>query len=485
MARFFGKGRRLQYLTEEEVRAWHHESLNVLENVGVNITYEPALKLLEEAGCDLSRKEGIVRVPQHVVEKALMLAPSRFVMGGRDPSWDVVVGGNNVHTTGSGNCVNVIDLASGEFRPGTFRDLEEMVRLEDALDNLEMCQNPITPSDLPKNGLYIKAFEGMVKNTGKHLINQAESAAEVRDHVDMLAAAVGSREEVLRRKLVSFVCCFKSPLIYGEVNCEVLFECAKLGLPLLVETDPISGATAPVTLAGVLIQQNAELLFGITLAQLVRPGAPVLYTHAPTVMDMRSGDVSEGCPERCLYYIYCAQICRYYDIPSCGVSGTTDSKSNDIQSGLEKAATLLPTALAGYNLIYSSAGTINSVLATSLEGIVVDDELYGYVKHVLRGIDFSVETIQGSAQVIGKVAHTGKSFLTERHTKENLRKEHWAPSIADRRPYEIFASAGKKGMLEAAREKAKKILAGHKPLPLPDGAQEKIGEIVERAQHRK
>jgi len=485
MARFFGKGRRLQYLTEEEVRAWHHESLNVLENVGVNITYEPALKLLEEAGCDLSRKEGIVRVPQHVVEKALMLAPSRFVMGGRDPSWDVVVGGNNVHTTGSGNCVNVIDLASGEFRPGTFRDLEEMVRLEDALDNLEICQNPITPSDLPKNGLYVKAFEGMVKNTGKHLMNQAESAAEVRDHVDMLAAAVGSREEVLRRKLVSFVCCFKSPLIYGEMNCEVLFECAKLGLPLLVETDPISGATAPVTLAGVLIQQNAELLFGITLAQLVRPGAPVLYTHAPTVMDMRSGDVSEGCPERCLYYIYCAQICRYYDIPSCGVSGTTDSKLNDIQSGLEKAATLLPTALAGYNLIYSSAGTINSVLATSLEGIVVDDELYGYVKHVLRGIDFSVETIQGSAQVIGKVAHTGKSFLTERHTKENLRKEHWAPSIADRRPYEIFASAGKKGMLEAAREKAKKILAGHKPLPLPDGAQEKIGEIVERAQHRK
>jgi trimethylamine---corrinoid protein Co-methyltransferase len=485
MARFFGKGRRLQYLTEEEVRAWHHESLNLLEDVGAKVGYEPALKLLKDAGCDVSAKDGIVRVPQHVVEKALALAPSRFVMGGRDPSWDVVVGGNNVHTTGSGNCVNVIDLESGEFRPGTFRDLEEMVRLQDVLDNLEICQNPITPSDLPKNGLYVKAFEGMVKNTGKHLMNQAESAAEVRDHVDMLAAAVGSREEVLRRKLVSFVCCFKSPLIYGETNCEVLFECAKLGLPLLVETDPISGATAPVTLAGVLIQQNAELLFGITLAQLVRPGAPVLYTHAPTVMDMRSGDVSEGCPERCLYYIYCAQICRYYDIPSCGVSGTTDSKLNDIQSGLEKAATLLPTALAGYNLIYSSAGTINSVLATSLEGIVVDDELYGYVKRVLRGVDFSVETIQGSAQVIRKVAHTGKSFLTERHTKENLRKEHWAPSIADRRPYEIFASAGKKGMLEAAREKAKKILAGHKPLPLPDGAREKIGEIVERAQGRK
>jgi len=484
MARFFGKGRRLQYLTEEEVRAWHHESLNVLENVGVNITYEPALKLLEEAGCDLSRKEGIVRVPQHVVEKALMLAPSRFVMGGRDPSWDVVVGGNNVHTTGSGNCVNVIDLASGEFRPGTFRDLEEMVRLEDALDNLEICQNPITPSDLPKNGLYVKAFEGMVKNTGKHLMNQAESAAEVRDHVDMLAAAVGSREEVLRRKLVSFVCCFKSPLIYGEMNCEVLFECAKLGLPLLVETDPISGATAPVTLAGVLIQQNAELLFGITLAQLVRPGAPVLYTHAPTVMDMRSGDVSEGCPERCLYYIYCAQICRYYDIPSCSVAGTGDSKSNDLQSGIERTATLLSALLAGYNLNYDAAGAINGVLTTSLEGIVADDELYGYLRRVLKGADFSPGTVQESLDVIARVAHTGKSFLTERHTKERLRQEHWIPSIMDRGRYEAYEQAGEKGMLDRAREKAKKILKTHRAIPLVQDAKKKIEEIAARALSR-
>ncbi|MCK5093666.1 MAG: trimethylamine methyltransferase family protein, partial [Spirochaetes bacterium] len=304
MAKYFGRGRGLEYLNKEEILNWHHQSLNLLEEVGVKITYEPALKLLKNAGCDVSKKEGIVRTPQHIVEKALRLTPSRFIMGGRDPSTDIVVGGNDVHTTGSGNCVNVIDLWNGEHRPGTFKDLEDMVLLQDALDNLEVCQNPITPTDLSKNGLYIKAFEGMIKNTGKHLMNQAESGVEVRDHVDMLSAVVGSREEVLKRKLVSFVCCFKSPLTYGDANCDVLFECSRLGLPLLIETDPISGATAPVTLAGLLIQQNAELLFANTLAQLVKPGTPVLYTHAPTVMDMRTGDVSEGCPERCLYYIY-------------------------------------------------------------------------------------------------------------------------------------------------------------------------------------
>jgi trimethylamine--corrinoid protein Co-methyltransferase len=484
MAKYFARGRYLEYITEEEILEWHHRSLTLLEQVGVKISFKPALKALKDAGCELDEKSGVVKVPQHVVEKALSFAPSRFILGGRDPSTDIYIGGNDVHTTGSGNCVNVIDLWDGEHRPGTFKDLEEMVLLQDALENIETCQNPITPTDLPKRGLYVKVFEGMVKNTGKHLINQAESGAEVRDHAEILEAVVGSRDEVVTRNLVSFVCCFKSPLTYGDTNCEVLFECAQLGLPILLETDPISGATAPVTLSGLLIQQNAELLFAIALAQIVNPGTPVLYTHAPTVMDMRTGDVSEGCPERCLYYIYCAQMCRFYDIPSCGVAGTTDSKTNDIQSGIEKAATLMSTALAGYNLIYSAAGTINSVLTTSSQGIVVDDELYGYVRRVLKGIDFSPEKLDEGVELIAKVAHSGKSYLTERHTKENLRREHWSPSVTDRRRYEIFQQSDQKGMLDFAREKAGHILEEHTPPPIPDGAEKLIDAIVEKAQKR-
>ncbi len=484
MAKLFGRGRGLEYLTHRQVLDWHQYSLWLLETVGAKVGWEPAQKLLAEAGCDVDRASGIVRLPGWLVEKALRLAPGRFRMGGRNPATDVVAGGLEVHTTGSGNCVNVIDLDDGAHRPGTFRDLEQMVRLQDALENLETCQNPITPSDLPRKGLYVKAFEGMVRNTGKHLINQAESGEEVEDHVDILAAAVGSRQDVLRRKLVSFVCCFKSPLTYGEENCRVLFECAKLGLPLLIETDPISGATAPVTLAGLLVQQAAELLFGITMAQLVRPGAPVFFAHAPTVMDMRIGAVSEGCPERSLYYIYCAQLCRHYDIPSCGVPGTSDSKANDLQSGIERTASLVTSALAGYNLLYSAAGTINGVLTSSLEGIVVDDELYGFVRRILRGIDFSPETIEESLEVIGRVAHTPKSFLTERQTRDRLRAEHWIPSIMDRRTYEVYAASGRKGLLDSARDKARRILEEHRPPPLPEGAQAKIDRIVERAQTR-
>jgi trimethylamine--corrinoid protein Co-methyltransferase len=484
MAKFFGRGRGLEYLGRQEILDWHNASLQLLATVGAQVSWKPALDLLAEAGCDVDRLRGIVRMPGHLVEKALACAPGRFRMGGRDPATDVIAGGIEVHTTGSGNCVNVIDLESGEHRPGTFKDLEDMVRVQDALENLETCQNPITPGDLPKKGLYVKAFEGMVRNTGKHLINQAESGEEVQDHVDILAAAVGSREEVLRRRLVSFVCCFKSPFVYGEENLKVLFECAKLGLPLLIETDPISGATAPVTLSGLLVQQSAELLFAITLAQLVKPGAPVFFAHAPTVMDMRSGAVSEGCPERCLYYIYCAQLCRHYEIPSCGVPGTSDSKANDLQSGIERTATLFTSALAGYNLLYSAAGTINGVLTSSLEGIVADDELYSYLRRVLRGVDFSPETVQSSIDVIASVAHTGKSFLSERHTRDFLRKEHWIPSLMDRRTWEVWAASDNKGLLDSAREKAGKILAEHTPLPLPEGAQKTIDRVVERAQKR-
>jgi trimethylamine--corrinoid protein Co-methyltransferase len=484
MARFFGRGGFLEYLTEVEILRWHHESLNLLERIGVKIKYEPALKLLKDAGCEVNKSDGLVKVPQYIVEKALRLTPSRFLMGGRDRSKDIVVGGNDVHTTGSGNCVYTIDFINGEHRPSNTKDLQDMVLLEDALDNIEVVMNPVVPSDLSKNGLYINVFGNMVRNTAKPLINEAESAEEVRDHVDILEAAVGSREEVLSRKMVAFCCCFKSPFTYGDTNCEVLFECAKLGLPIIVETDPISGATAPVTLGGLLIQQNAELLFGITLAQLVKPGTPVFYAHAPTVMDMRSGDVSEGAPERCLYYIYCAQICRFYDIPSCSCAGVTDSKLNDLQSGFERATTLITTALAGYNLIYSSAGTINGILTVSLEGIVTDDEFYSYTSRVLKGIDFSEDTVRESMDTIEKVAGSGKSFLSEKHTKTYLRKEHWTPTILDRRRYGIFEQSDKKGILDFARDRVKKIMQEHKPHPLPEGANDKIKAVIERAQNR-
>ena len=177
-------------------------------------------------------------------------------------------------------------------------------------------------------------------------------------------------------------------------------------------------------------------------------------------------------------------MCRFYQIPSCGVSGATDSKTNDLQSGIEKAATIMTTLLAGYNLNYDAAGAINGVLTTSLEGIVTDDEFYGYIKRVLRGIDFSPEAVRGSMEIIKKVAHSGKSFLSERHTKEHLRDEHWIPDITDRRKYEVFELSDMKGILDLAREKAKRILEKHKPMPLPDEAQKKIDSVVDRALKR-
>jgi trimethylamine--corrinoid protein Co-methyltransferase len=163
------------------------------------------------------------------------------------------------------------------------------------------------------------------------------------------------------------------------------------------------------------------------------------------------------------------------------VAGTSDSKLNDLQSGMERTATLLCALLAGYNLNYDAAGAINGVLTTSLEGIVADDELYGYLRRILRGVDFSPETVRGSVEALARVAHTGRSFLTEKHTKENLRKEHWAPTIMDRSRYEVYEQSGFAGMRELAREKAKRILAEHRPTPLPESASKVVDEIAERA----
>jgi trimethylamine--corrinoid protein Co-methyltransferase len=154
MARFFGRGRGLEYLSHQQVLDWHQHALQLLSTVGAKVTWEPALKLLADAGCEVNKASGLVRMPAHLVEQAIRQSPGRFRLGGRDPATDVIVGGVEVHTTGSGNCVNVIDLESGEHRPGTFRDLQDMVRLQDALDNLE-TQNPIAPG--PAALPYVKA----------------------------------------------------------------------------------------------------------------------------------------------------------------------------------------------------------------------------------------------------------------------------------------------------------------------------------------
>jgi trimethylamine--corrinoid protein Co-methyltransferase len=421
----------------------------------------------------------VVKIPQYLVEDAIRKVPKAVTLGARKPEWDLDLWNKTIYP-GSGSCaVNVLDF-DGKRRKATLKDLEDLTRLQDGLENVHFISPIVIPNDLPPAGLYKRSFEAILRNTEKHILSQAENPQDVRDQVEMTVAVAGSHEEIQRRSLVSFNVCFVSPLKLGKTNTEVLLECARQRLPIFIESDPQCGATAPVTIAGAMIQQNAEIISAVTLAELVNPRTPVIYTHAPSIMDMKSAEVSEGAPERGIFHAITAQVARYYGIPACCVAGLTDSKSVDVQAGYEKALQFAIAALCGYNLVYSTTGMLESCVTVSYEQSVIDDEIYDMTLRVMRGTEISDRTLSEAIEVIRKVGPLGSHYLGQEHTRRNLLNEHWIPRVSNRQRWEVWARGGSKGARELAQEQAKKILAEHHPAPLPDDVLRTIAEIAVR-----
>jgi trimethylamine--corrinoid protein Co-methyltransferase len=473
------KGGQLELFTKDQLYDFHLATVKVLEEIGIAIHDRDAVNILAKAGASVDEKTHVVKFPQYLVDDALRKFPKHVTLGARNPKWDLNLWNKSVYAGGGSNAVNILDF-EGKRRRAMLKDLEDLTRLQDALENVHFIPPIVVPQDLPRIGLYKRCLEAELKNTEKHLMHQAENPHDLRDQLEMAAAIQGDREEVRRRPLVSYILCFVSPLKFSETNTQVLVECAKQGLPAFIELDPQAGATAPVTVVGAMVQQNAEAVGAVTLAETVNPGTPVIYTHAPTIMDMKAGEVSEGCPERGLFHVITAQIARYYGIPACCVAGLTDSKIVDVQAGYEKAFQFAIAALAGYNLIYSNTGMLEGCLTASYEQSVIDDEIYGMVFRFMRGAEISDRTLTEAVEVIRKVGPLGTHYLTQEHTRRNLLAEHWIPKVSDRLRWEIWEKSGSKGTKELAQERAKKLLAEHKPPPLPDDVLKTIARIASR-----
>jgi trimethylamine--corrinoid protein Co-methyltransferase len=473
------KGGQLELFTKDQIRDFHLATLDVLEDIGIAIHDENAARILAAAGADFDEKTHVVKLPQHLVSDAIRKIPQAVTLAARNPEYDLALWGKTVYS-GSGSCgVNVLGF-DGQRRKAVLKDLEDLTRLQDALENVHFISPIVLPKDLPVRCLYKRSLEAILRNTQKHIVSQAENPNDVRDQLEMALAAVGSRDEMRRRPLLSFNVCFVSPLKLSKTNTEVLVECAKQGVPAFIESDPQSGATAPVTVVGAMVQQNAEILGAVTLAEVVNPGVPVVYTHAPTIMDMRVAEVSEGAPERGLFHAITAQVARYYGIPACCVAGLTDSKTIDVQAGYEKAFQFVIAAVCGYNLTYSTTGMLESCLTASYEQSVIDNEIYDMTARMMRGTEISDKTLTEAVEVIRKVGPLGSHYLAQQHTMKNLATEHWVPRVSNRQRWEVWNRGGCKGAKEAAQEQAKRILAEHHPTPLPDDVLKTIAGIAMR-----
>ncbi|KYH39063.1 MAG: hypothetical protein AYL28_001560 [Candidatus Bathyarchaeota archaeon B23] len=466
--------RGFRLLERGEIEEIHSSTLRLLERTGVEVRNEEALSLLEENGCEVEERR--VRIPGELVEECLRRAPSKIELHSRDGERRLLIGGDNVVYNPGSAAIYFLDYETGEIRRGTSRDLERLVRLADALRHIEAQSTAIVPSDVPEEVADLYRLYIVLRNSDKPIITGAFSKQGLIDMAEMLNAAVGGAEKLGRRPRAIFDCCPTSPLIWGDVTAQNLLDCADRGIPAEIIPAPQIGATSPATLAGTLLQSNAEILSGVVITQLRRAGAPVIYGGSPTLFDMRYVTARLGAIEAVMTACAGAEIGRHYGLPTHGYLGLSDSKVVDGQSCFESAIGIIMAALTGVNVV-SGPGMLVEENCQSLEKLVIDDELCGMAYRLLEGIEVEGETL--ALEVIERVG-PGGHFLAERHTMKHFRRERYIPSdVVCRLTVDAWRKAGSKDILTRARERVEKLLREHQPKPMPEERAQALEEVLD------
>jgi len=458
------KTQRFEVLSQAEVERIHAASMEILAEVGIKVGYKTARDAYRKAGAFVDDKAESVKIPASLVEWAIEQAPSKFKLYGSDPEFQLQIGGNQTAPVfaGLGTPTRVVDLESGEVRMATKQDMLEHIILINACQNIHNSQMDVWPDDIPMTTIHAEAILAWAHNSRKAFGMGCYGYLPTWDMMRMMALAVGGKEELQKRPRFLAICSVVSPLQMDQAQAEGMFICADYGQPLAISPEGIAGATAPVTLAGLLAQENAGILAHITLSQIYKPGTPVLYGTVSTVSNMRYGTVALGAPETGLITAGSAQLARMYGIPIRSVGGTTESKRADFQAGFERVGSLLPAVLAGVNLI-TCAGTLDGTMLEDHAVLLLDDEICGAALRTARGIEVNDETL--ALDLIKKIGYGG-NYLAEEHTATRFRKELFIPKLYSREPYDTWDKGGNKLAMDNARERVKKILAEHQPREL-------------------
>lgn len=466
-------------LDDAQLEEIHLAALEILRRTGVRVDEAEARRLLQEAGCTVT-DGSLVRFPAAVVEQALGKAPSRIVLCDRTGEPHAFLEGHRCYFGTGSDLPNTLDLETGERRPSLLSDVGNAARLVDALPHLDFVMSMALPSDVPPQTSDRHAFLAMVENTVKPIVFTAWDEEGVADILAMAEAVAGGPEELALRPFLLAYLEPSSPLRHSESALRKLLRMADRGLPFVYAPGPLEGATAPVTPAGSLAMACAEVLSGLVIAQLRRPGTPFVWGSGSGPLDMRTMVGVYAGPEFMLHCMAMAELAHfYYHLPVWGFAGCSDSKQPDLQAGVESALWILWAALSGANLVHD-VGYIESGLTCSYEMIVIGDEVIGLVRRLLRGIEINPETL--ALEAIHQVG-PGGNFLKSPHTARHCR-EVWYPRLFDRHPYVAWVESGRPDPVSRSREVAREILATHRPAPLPPDVRETLHAIVAEADAR-
>ncbi|MDQ7096110.1 trimethylamine methyltransferase family protein [Desulfosporosinus sp. PR] len=466
----------LNTFSEEQLELIHCASLEILRDVGVKVELEEATQIFAAAGC-MVEKHGdysLVKIPSYVVEDCLRWAPSSIVFYGRERQDDYAVDGKRTGVSPFGENVQVIDRVSRKVRRSVKQDLAQATLLCDYYDQVPMVERALCSGDQIPGAQTLHNFEAMVTNTSKHILLSFGMGNSAEKILEMAYAVAGSRDAFAKRPFVTAFVCPTSPLVLVRQCCEGTITAARGGAGVAVIPMALSGATAPATLGGTLVQHNAEVLSTLVLAQLTKKGTPTMYCTCSTIMDLRFTMAAVGAPEWGILSAALARVAQYYKLPFWGNGGQTDSKLVDAQAGYESSLTTLLTTLSGANITYG-AGCLESGLTFDFAKFVLDIENFTRVGKVIAGIDLSDESL---ALDIIKEVGPGGEFMTHPHTFKHMREMSIA-NLFDRRNREVWLEmTGGQEVTERAYAEAERIIKEHKAVPVSEAALRAMDGII-------
>lgn len=458
-------------LTSAEVVRIHEASLEILEQVGLLVHSDKARNCFLRHGCPVDSETLRVRFPRKIVEDFRKAFPPSFTFHGRDPRYDRVIPEEGPLIVTGSSAPDILDPETGQERRARSEDIARIAHLINELPGYDIFSISTLAEDAPPDQSSLARFYPALKNCLKPVRGNTSNLKEL-DQILQLGELIAGSEETYRKRpfITHHFCPVVSPLTMDVASTEMMMFLVEKGFPCFGSIVPNAGLTAPLSLAGTLVQGNAEFLALAVLSQMVQPETPLIYCALPTVADMRTGAYAPGGIETGILMAGCSQMARYYGVPSGGYIGLTNSKVNDAQSGYETGMSAVAAVMAGVDML-NMGGLLDALMTFDYAKAVIDDEIALMLKRVKRGLDVDEENL--SLQVIEDVG-PGGMFMEHPQTLVRMKKTALLPVIADRNPRQQWKERGGLDAQARALARAREILARDNPAVFSAEVDERI-----------
>jgi trimethylamine--corrinoid protein Co-methyltransferase len=451
------------------------EGFELLMDPGVRVHNQEALELLADAGAEVDFEAQIAYIPQEIVQRALETAPSEFHLYNLDGEPVVHYGGDSVQFDPGSAAITVLDSETEEQRAPVTADFVKFVKLVETLPQLDAQSTALICTDVPEEIGDLYRLYIALNYMRKPIVTGAFRKDTWWTMKDMLAAVAGGEEALAEKPIAIFDVCPSPPLLWSDLTSQNMIDCARHGIPSELVSMPLAGATAPVTIAGAVVQHTAECMSGVTICQLAKEGAPIVWGGSPAAFDMREGTTPMGAVGTWMIDCSYTEVGKALGMPTHAYLGMSDAKVVDAQCGLESAGGALMAALIGVNMV-SGAGMMDFESCQSYEKLVIDAEIIGMAKRLVAGVEMRDDPI--ALTLMRKLGHRA-DYLAQLHTARWFQKEQYIPSaVIDRGSLDGWKKKGAKTAWERAKDRVQELLATYEPSPISEDLRSELRAIT-------